>query len=391
VSRATLPEGKIDEVIWDADVTGFGLRIRPGGKSWILAYRRVGAGRTANTKRMKLGTPETVRTAAEARNLARVALGKIAAGADPLAARRAERLRDRAKLGDLIDRYERDLERRRYVNAKVVANGLRTKMRALLSRDIREITGADLAQIIESYEQAGQPGAGQGFRARCRTFLGWCVAKAKVLDTNPLAGFRKERATRADRIDKGQHGRALTDAELVRVWHAADPATAIGRLFRFYILSGCRRGEGAGLTWAMVDKESKTLNLPAQFVKQGRGHVVPIAPALWDLIAACPLDARSDLVFASPHTGRQFSGWTKLLQRFQRTSGVDFGIHDLRRTLRTGLSRLGVEPDTAELALGHARSELEAIYNRDGALGELRTAFEKWANHVARLDAGVFG
>ena len=62
----------------------------------------------------------------------------------------------------------------------------------------------------------------------------------------------------------------------------------------------------------------------------------------------------------------------------------DLRLHDLRRTFRTGLSRLGVDTETAELALGHARSDLEARYNKDAATGELRKAFEAWANHLER-------
>ena len=54
VSRMPLPADAIDAVIWDADIVGFGLRIRLSGKTGILSYRHAGTGRSANTKRMKL-------------------------------------------------------------------------------------------------------------------------------------------------------------------------------------------------------------------------------------------------------------------------------------------------------------------------------------------------
>jgi integrase len=384
VARAALPEGKNELVLWDKEVTGFGLRIRPGGRTWIVSYRPAGQGRSANMKRLKLGVPG-VMSASEARNRARAELGKVASGGDPAAERTEQRRREKSRISDLLDRYEQDLERRGYVNRRVVMAGLRNRFKGFSAGDIRDLSGADLASIIEKLERAGQSGAAEDFRSRCRAFLSWCVVKAKVINANPLAGFRKERATRADKIAKAQHGRALADEELVRVWNAATPDTAFGRLIRFYILTGCRRGEGAGLTWAMIDRSALQIDLPPQFVKQGRGHIVPIAPALEGLLDVCPIDARSDLVFASPRTGGRIGGWTQLVGALNRRSEVDFDLHDLRRTFRTGLSRLGVDTETAELALGHARSDLEAIYNRDLATDALRDAFDRWANHVTSL------
>jgi integrase len=125
---------------------------------------------------------------------------------------------------------------------------------------------------------------------------------------------------------------------------------------------------------------------------------VYISGALGAVLSACERDARSpDLVFPSARSGGPMKGWSKIMDRadvrsgrgrqakpgFVRAAGVDFTLHDLRRTFRTGLSRLGVDRDIAELALGHARADLEARYNRDDCEAALRAAFEAWAAHVA--------
>lgn len=385
--EAVLPAGKTDLILWDTEVTGFALRVRPTGKSWIVAYRPRGAGRSANMKRLKLASVGIVPRTAAARQLAREALGRVANGVDLLAERRAAQVREKARLGDLLERYDQDLARRNYVNRKTVIAGLRAKMASLLQRDVREITGADLALIVERLEQAGQHGAAQDFRSRARAFFQWAMVKARILKVNPFAGLRKERTTRADRIAKAEHGRALSDVELATVWAAADPATGFGRLLRFYLLTGCRRGEGAGVAWSMLDAHRTRIDLPAAFVKQGRAHAVYVTPALADLLAQCPVDARSDLVFASWKTGRTISGWAPLLRSFAKRCPVVFELHDLRRTFRTGLSRLGVAPDIAELALGHARSDLEATYNKDKREALVREAFERWAAHIETVCA----
>ena len=387
VAETALPVGKTDLILWDTEVTGFALRVRPSGKSWIVAYRPRGAGRSAHMKRLKLASVGVLPRAAAARQLAREALGRVANGGDPLAERRAAKVKEQARLVDLLDRYDQDLARRSYVNRATVIAGLKAKMAMLLQRDVREITGADLALIVERLEQAGRHGAAQDFRSRARAFFQWAVVKARMLTVNPFAGLRKERTTRADRITKAEHGRALSDEELAAVWAAADPTTAFGRLLRFYILTGCRRGEGAGLTRAMLDEAGARIELPARFTKQGRAHVVFVTPPLAELLSHCPIDARSDLLFASPKSGGQMSGWTPMLRAFAKRCPVAFELHDLRRTFRTGLSRLGIEPDIAELALGHARAGLEATYNRDRREALVRVAFERWADHVSNITA----
>jgi integrase len=135
----------------------------------------------------------------------------------------------------------------------------------------------------------------------------------------------------------------------------------------------------------MYAEGDAVLRLPATFTKQARGHDVPVAPTLAAVLDACPIDVRSDLFFPSPRTGQQMSGWNKLLADLVKASGVRFTLHDLRRTFRTGLSRLGVDSELAELAMGHARADLEARYNRDECSTELKKAFDLWAGHVAAV------
>lgn len=389
-SRAVAAQDRRDRILWDIEVPGFGLRIRPSGCTWILAYRPAGAGRSAHSIKLKIGKPPAL-TAAAARKAARATLARVAAGIDPVAERKERRRRTTSRVGVLLDAYEADLKQRSYVNYRMTMSALRKRLKPHLSTDVRDVAGAELAAIAAKLREAGLPGAAEEFRARCRTFLTWCVVVAKALPANPMAEHRKQRATRADRIAKAERGRALSDTELTAVWHAADPETVFGRLMRFYVLTGCRRGEGAGLTWSMVDRGARVIRLPAAFVKQGRGHDVPIAPALAVLLDECPAGPPDGVVFASMRSGGPIAGWSKLLPQFCKAAGVTFTPHDLRRTFRTGLSRLGIDDDIAELALGHARSNLEAIYNRDDGAAALRKAFSAWAAHVEKVEAGVFG
>jgi hypothetical protein len=83
-----------------------------------------------------------------------------------------------------------------------------------------------------------------------------------------------------------------------------------------------------------------------------------------------------------------FSAWSKNKTKLDETAGItDWTLHDLRRTMRTGLSKLGVLPHVGEAVLNHLPPKLERTYNRDGMEAEKRTALVRWAEHVERIVA----
>jgi hypothetical protein len=60
-------------------------------------------------------------------------------------------------------------------------------------------------------------------------------------------------------------------------------------------------------------------------------------------------------------------------------------LHDLRRTMRTGLGRIGVAPHIAELVINHVRGGIEAVYDRHKYEGEVKAALAAWADHVMTI------
>ena len=102
------------------------------------------------------------------------------------------------------------------------------------------------------------------------------------------------------------------------------------------------------------------------------------------MIAAQPRGL-SPLLFPSRITGGRIKGWTKLVTALKDASGVEVELHDLRRTVRTLMSRLGVAEDIAELTIGHQRADLVARYNKDAAWQARVEAFEKVSAHISSL------
>ncbi len=176
-------------VIWDTDITGFGLRVRGKSLSYVVVYRPAGLGRTANAKRFKLGSPSSIANVKDARRMALAVLGRVASGADPNAERAEEKRRAQSTVGEMLNRYEQNLEGRDYVKRREVMSLLRRRLRSKLGREIDAVKAWEYAEIIERLDRQSGGTAGGSFRAKCSTFLNWCSFEARVLEANPLAGY----------------------------------------------------------------------------------------------------------------------------------------------------------------------------------------------------------
>lgn len=392
-----LSPGKSELLVWDAGMNGLALRVGKQRRSWVYVYRPAGAGARVNPQKIGLGVWPAI-TVAKARQLAQAQAGHVASGKDPAAERREQKRLEASSVEKVLDAYEASLTRRAYANLHTTMSVLRRGLVGLEKRDIATLTRRDLVacidkaavrRIVETPEDKrgprrarkqimGGPGASDDLRTRLRTLFEW-TTNSGITPANPLAGLRRERSTRAQRISQGERGRALTTDELGRVWNAADPSTSFGRYIRALVLTGARRREMSRLTWAMVRPDR--LVLPPSHTKQGRPHEIPMVPLLRSTVARCPR-LTDGVVFASRKTGGEMSGFTKMLDKLEAEAGVRFTLHDLRRTMRSGLTELGVDDTTAEMMLAHQRDELERIYDKNDRWAARMVAARRWAVQV---------
>jgi len=123
-------------------------------------------------------------------------------------------------------------------------------------------------------------------------------------------------------------------------------------------------------------------------VKSGEPHVVPLAPAALAILQVLPAGTGYVLNGAQIHYARAKH---RLDRRVAMLNGgkalPHWTWHDLRRTFRTGLSRLGIAPHIAELAIGHRQGGLHRVYDLHRFDTEKRHAFNAWAAHVLRIVA----
>ena len=153
------------------------------------------------------------------------------------------------------------------------------------------------------------------------------------------------------------------------------------------LLTGQRRNEIASLTRTYIKKDEKLITLPAWLVKNNREHTFAYGDATAKIFATVPY--QTDLLFpARGYDDRPFCGWGKAKVALNRLCGVNFTLHDLRRSWATHAANLDVHPWVIEAHLNHVSgvvSGVSAIYNRHRYLTETRVAVTRFESKLAAL------
>lgn len=178
------------------------------------------------------------------------------------------------------------------------------------------------------------------------------------------------------------------------MWQALDGVSVQAcAAIRLLLLLGQREMEVVGMRWADLDLDGALWSQPPERTKAGRAVLVPLPPAAVDILRALPRKSPDQpTVFVGKPRGAQGGRQTRSIvahakQRLDLMMPdlAAWRIHDLRRTVRTGLSRLRVPPHIAELVLGHAVRGVQRVYDQYDYLDERREALTRWAEHLARV------
>jgi len=158
------------------------------------------------------------------------------------------------------------------------------------------------------------------------------------------------------------------------------------RIVKLLLLTGCRRDEIGALPWAEID--SGIMTIAGDRTKNHRAHALPLSCAALDLLP--PRRGARPYVFGGRGPG--FRNWSygkiALDNRIAEVAGKPlphWTLHDLRRTMRTGLGKIGVAPHIAELVINHVRGGVEAIYDRHRYETEIQAALAAWADHLIAI------
>jgi integrase len=372
VKRLQAPEkGRLE--VWDTLLPGFGVRVTTSGqKTFMAMYRAHGVQR-----RQTFGTYPAV-TLADARKLARKAFAQVAEGLDPSVLKRERR--EGGKADSFRAVAEKYLERyaKRHKRERSWREDERLIRRELLprwgARRIGEVSKADVLKLLDATADRA-PIQANRLLALTRKLFGWSQERGYI-ETNPCAGIKAPSKERA-------RERVLTDDELRKLWPAFEVmAFPFGEMFKMLLLTGQRVNEVAGMRRDELAMDPVPLwTLSSERTKAARQHVVPLPSLAVDLLRGLP--DLGTYIF-TVHRNKPISGFSKAKARVDTLSGVTgWRLHDLRRTVATGLAKLGTPPHVVSEILGHAPSGITArVYTHYSYVSEVADALERWAAYL---------
>jgi integrase len=373
-----LPAAKNDLIRFDAKLPGFGVRVRrlDSGKiarSYVYQYKVGGA-----HHRTRLGHVGGI-TAKQARELAQGYAIKLKSGINPAEEQRAMQARSTAlTLNQVVEQYLTAMATIRRENTlRSARRYLRGWQEKFGDRQLDEITPREAAAYLASI--AGAAAANRAAFSLSALYV-W-ARKRHLCSSNPVSDVEK-------RKQNDPRDRVLSDKELVAIWQATAVGDDHDQIVRLILLTGCRKNEIAQLSWNEVDLEAGTILISKERSKNRVAHLLPLVEEAEAILQARP--RAGDKVFGAGNGFSSFSYARGFLdQRLHLTE--NWQLRDLRRTVRSGLSRLGVQPHVAEAVINHVPPKLIRTYDRYSYINEKREALERWENHIKVLVAQATG
>jgi integrase len=256
-------------------------------------------------------------------------------------------------------------------------------------RKIQEITKRDVVDRLEKIADRAPIMANRSLAA-VRKMFNWAVTK-DILAASPCIGIEAPSPEQSrDRI--------LTDHELRLVWNAADAdASPFGPLVQLLILTGQREAEVAGVCDDEIDRTTRLWTLSGQRTKNGERHEVPLSDPALEIIDAQPRIGAKRFLFSLDGV-RPVTTFSRAKNRIDAAVVAACGepmphwtFHDLRRTMVSGMARLGIELPVIEKCVNHKSGSFRGIvgtYQRHSFLDEKRKALEVWASFVQSTVSG---
>lgn len=377
VARLQIPKGKDDATWFDDKTKGFGVRKRGDTAVYILQYQLNG-----KTSKLTLGKCSEIKCDV-ARAIAQAKRGEIAKarhgfGIDPALARdnaKAEAHKPKpqtvgATMADYLEAIRPAVRPRTYSENK---RHLEDFWKPLHNLPLGEVTRANVAAELRKIAKRG-PVATNRSRTALSTFFAWAMREG-LCDNNPVINTNQQK-------ENAPRTRVLSDAEAAAIWLNA-PEGHYGYILKLLLLTGCRRDEIGGLQWSEIDPETRTITIPGTRTKNHTEHVVPLSDAAVAIINDIPRLADRDFVFGFYRNGG-FSDWSKSKLRLDEKLKFkeEWIVHDIRRTVRSGLGALSVQPHICEAVINHLPPKLVRTYDVNTYLKEKRAALDLWASHL---------
>jgi integrase len=393
----TLPDGL------HADGGNLYLLVRYGGKgrAWVFRWKAQG-----KTRQIGLGRLAD-RSLKEAREIAAKLRHALLNGQDPAAVYakltgKAEQVPTFAEAAAMLIESKRPGWR----NAKHASqweNTLRDYVLPRLGKLHPQAVGVEHVLACLRPIWTTRPETASRVRQRVEAVLDFCAGHGWRDDANPARwrGKLKALLPEPSKVKRTAHHPALPYARAAEFYRALSERPGMAaRCLEFTMLTGCRSGEARGATWREFDLAARLWTVPAERMKAGKEHVVPLSEPVLALLSSLPRMEGSPYVFFAPRGGMLSDvALTALLRRMHAddvsaggagwidpATGRTVTAHGLRSTFRDWSGEVSRHPrEVIEHALAHQlKDKAEAAYARGTLLEKRRALMDDWARYVTQ-------
>jgi integrase len=379
VARNKLTETRcraIDKPGVYGDGDGLWLRVqRAGSKNWVFIYRRGSARNEIGLGGYGRGTAPV--SLALAREKAESIRQQLARGDAPRAGAKT------TTFGECVESLlaVKEAEWRNDKHAAQWRMTLRKYAKSLHPLPVDAVTVDDVVSCLEPH-WSERPETADRLRARIGAVLDYAKARGLRTGDNPAAwrGNLQSLLPRRQRLTRGRHAALDYHAAPEAIARLRAAAGVSARAVEFLCLTAARSSEARFAAWSEIDLEKAIWTIPAERMKAGIEHRVPLSKRAIEILEARPRRTTGDLVFGGDRDGKPISdtAMTKALRRASPNATVT--IHGLRSTFRDWAGDNTAHPrDVAEAALAHTIPRVEAAYRRRDALEKRRLLMTDWA------------
>jgi integrase len=366
-------------------VAGLHLWVKDSGmRSWVLrvvvgdSRRDIGLG----------GFPDV--TLAGARDSARRARDQIVQGVDPIEQRRQAKamlMAESAKAKSFAECTAAYIEAkgeewRNPKHRQQWANTLKTYADPFIGRlMVRDITLAHVLEVLQPIWKTKTETAVR-VRGRIETVLDWATVRSYRTGENPARwkGHLEQLLPKPSKVSKVvHHGAVPLDAMAAFFADLRDMPGNGARALELLILTAARSGEVRGATWSEFDLKGKSWTIPAERMKAGKEHRVPLSSQAVTLLTSLPRVKDVEVVFPGVK-GQPLSDMSlSAVMRRMKAAAVP---HGFRSTFRDwAAERTNFPRELAEMALAHAiENKVEAAYRRGDLLVKRLQMMQAWAD-----------
>lgn len=355
-------------------------------RSWVFRYRTI----SGKAREMGLGSALDV-SLADARQATDLARKRVRSGGDPIAERRADRVR-------AIAEAARAMTFRQCAEAYIEAHAdawKNPKHRQQWSRTLETyaypvfgsvgVVDVDVAMVTKVLDPiwSTKTETASRVRGRIESVLDWAAVRGYRKGENPARwrGHLQKALPARSKVQKVRHHSALPYAEVPRfVTHLKRSESVSARALEFLILTATRTGETVGARWSEIDLPNTLWTIPAERMKAGREHRVPLSPQAVGILTDLRL-LRSEVWVFPGLKGRALSNMAMLQQLTRTMKRSDLTVHGFRSTFRDwAAEETNYAREVAEAALAHVVGDkVEAAYRRGDLFEKRRGLMRDWA------------